>query len=491
MSNFRKDNLEDKLTELNIYLDEELKWTNEKMIKKIGDYYISNGESSISWGAKYVQSLETVMLCKHLKDEIKNFDKDKNPLESDDYVAEYKMNGFRFILTYDPSEGFHIFSRKESSTNYLNGDFTDKVLFIEKGMVTQPSDYKNKFNYRFVLDGEVTVDGDGASFEGVNYETIEDFIQAVLGSHPDRAKSFQKDGHKLKFTVFDVLYFEKDPQEAPEVYYNYDDKDLTDKQCDWVEAHFSDYLETSGFKKARKKAKKLYTYLYSLKDAAKYDIRKLPFEKRRTVRKVLVNFLRKNGLPIYEIVGDDFFKLSFLDTVLREGGEGIILKNLNAPYIAGMRSSRSHKACMKVKQSISNLMENSNMTEDFDVFITGANPPKSDRIKDMIGSLSCSVYIIDDLGDTKVHEIANVSGLSHEWKRKLAKIDPTTGEISLNPEYLNKVISVNGMALSGSNLKFHHAVLKDKSVVEFKAKNPSECVWDIEALRDMTLVRGK
>ena len=43
---------------------------------------------------------------------------------------------------------------------------------------------------------------------------------------------------------------------------------------------------------------------------------------------------------------------------------------------------------MKVKQSITKMLNSDpNLMEDFDVFITGANPPKSDRIKDMIGSL--------------------------------------------------------------------------------------------------------
>lgn len=491
-SNFRKDNLEEKISELGIYLNDKLDWTNERLIKRLGDYYIENSNKPISWGARYVQSLETVQLCHHLKDDIKNFKGMTSPLESEDYISEYKMNGFRFIMTYDPKEGFHIFSRKESSTNYLNGEFTEKVLFIEKGLITLPKDYIGKFNYRFVIDGEVTVDGANASFEGVEYESVEDFIQAVLGSDAERARMFQKRGHKLKFTAFDVLYFEKDPtEEPPEVSYNYEELVLNDKQANWVDEYYSDYLETAGFVKARKRAKKLYSYLFNLRNTPKYDTRKFPFIKRRAIRKVLIQFLKKNGLPIEEIVGEDFYKMAFLDTVLREGGEGIILKNLNAPYIAGLKSSRSHRANFKVKQTITQLMANSDITEDFDVFITGANPPKSDRIKDMIGSLSCSVYVIDEFGETRIHEIANVSGLSHEWKRKFAEVNYETGEIKLNPEYLNKVISINGMALSGSNLKFHHAVLKDKNHIEFKSKNPTACTWDKEALESMTLIRGK
>ena len=55
----------------------------------------------------------------------------------------------------------------------------------------------------------------------------------------------------------------------------------------------------------------------------------------------------------------------------------------------------------------------------------------------------------------------------------------------------DKVIAINGLALTGSNLKFQHATLKNKGKLEFKAKNPTECTWDESALKEMTLIRGK
>ena len=93
-------------------------------------------------------------------------------------------------------------------------------------------------------------------------------------------------------------------------------------------------------------------------------------------------------------------------------------------------------------------------------------------------------------GYSEEHEIANVTGLSHEWKKKLAAIDVNTGKICLNPEYEGKVIAINGLALTERNLKFQHATLKDNKL-EFKAKNSSECVWEEKALREMTLTRGQ
>lgn len=489
-NNFRADRLEEAIHSYGIEFDEDINWDNEKMIKVLGDYFISLEPNKYSWGAKYVQSLNTPMLCKHMKDDIDKFD--VSPLESEDYVAETKLNGCRCLITYSPEVGFEFFSRRESSSNFLNGNLTKKFLFIEKGLITEPKDYINKFNYRFVIDGELLIEGIENELQTTQV-SIEDYIQSIFSSNAERAKEFQKDGHRLKMMIFDVLYFEKNPVIPAdwEPKYEYREREITPDLTQWVEGHYSKYLKSAGFKSAGR-AKKLYQYLYTLKDSNKNDVRKYPFSKRRQLRHLIVKMLSDNLLPFYEVEGEDVNKIEFTENILSSGGEGSILKNLHAPYISTMRSSRSHRAAMKVKQSISTMLskENSSLMEDFDVFISGANPPKSDRIKDMIGSLSCSVYIKKKDGSVVEHEIANITGISHEWKRKLACVDVETGKISLNPEYEGKVISVDGLALTASNLKFQHATLKNK-ILEFKAKNPSECTWDEDALKEMTLTRGQ
>ena len=493
-SNFRSDKLEEAIHSYGIYLEDDIKWDNEKMIKKLGDFFISLSPSKYSWGARYVQSLGTPMLCRHLKEDLKNFKNVETPTESSAYIAENKVNGFRCVACYSPEKGFEFFSRRESSADFLNGNFTDKFLFINNGLISEPKNYINAFNYRFVIDGELIVESENDETSNTMGISIEDYIQGVLGSSAERARAFQKEGHKLKMIVFDVLYFEKNPKIPADWVptYEYRERELSPEAIQWVEEHYKEYLSSAGFVLGTGKAKKLYQYLYTLKSTDKNDIRKYPFFKRRELRGKIVSFLRSRQLPFFEVEYEDVFKTAFTDTILREGGEGSILKNKYAPYISGMRSSRSHRAAMKVKQSIANMLaSDANLVEDFDVFITGANPPKSERIVDMIGSLSCSVYIKDENGNIREHEIANISGINHEWKRKLAVINSETGKIELNPEYKDKVISINGLALTGSNLKFQHATLKSKGVIEFKAKNPSECTWDEATLKEMALVRGK
>ena len=836
---------------INLPEDEDIIWSNEALIKACGDKYLQEHPELDNWAQRYVWSMSNVMLCKHMKDELKNFS--IPPIESDDYVAEFKENGMRIVVCYDPLKyGFELFTRKESDVTCLNGNITDKTLFINKGFVSEPKDWVGKFPYRFILDGEILADGDTV-LEGVEYgvNAVEDYIQSIFSAGTEKAKEIQKAGHNMSFHIFDVIYFQKDNlEEYPQPTYNYKEEVLTPAGEKWVEEHFGDYLESAEFikkcGKKKPKPKKLYQYLLSLRKMPRGSVMHLPFYKRRKLRHQLLEMLAKKNLPFVEVDGRDDAKITYLEEVLQAGGEGCfkgtcmvkmadgtekrikdvkvgeyvlsynikekklepkrvlnvfdnglkhnsewysvshgilqgtevankqniyhriictknhkyfdgdsytpienleycyelnytldnyreqailgwllsdgcigkddiirfnqkydtdfwqftckmfdkfsrdtskwqysgkgtkigkmtllkmytfgkfrrpdnydfislisrmgpialaylimgdgtgsmkglrlgtysysveevnaiiskiaeltgaseapltycdkrvktgsgleirytvadtkkifdvvkeyihpsmrykfpkhigefdnfieppepvqsvvkvpirkntlsnykcykigekgllrawdlevednhnyfvenvlvhncIIKNIHAPYIAGLRSSRSHRAAMKVKQSISQIMEGQQMYADFDVFITGANPPKSPRIKDMIGSLKCSVYMINDAGEQVVHEIANVSGISHEWKRKLAQIDEE-GNITLNPEYLDKVIAVDGMALSGTSLKFHHAVLKNKDTLEFKAKNPTDCCWDIDTLRDMVLTRGK
>lgn len=481
----RKEDIIMKINECGIHLDDNIKWTNDKMIKKLGDFYLGDDRS---FARNYVQSLETVQLCKHMKDEIKNFK--VSPLEQDDFIAEFKNNGCRVITVYSPEEGFRFFSRNETTKDFLANEFTDKLLLIKNGIVTKGSDWKGKLPCRFVLDGELLVDDVEMNFEGRHYETQEDFLQGILSALTARAQQYQLDGHSIRIVVYDCMYFEPNPSPNPPIYkFKYSDDDITKEEVDWVLATFEPYLDVCGFKKKYDKTTKLlFNYLASLKYTPIYDIRKMPFHKRRQARRKILEILGKLNLPFHETDGEDNFKIDYLDNVLRSGGEGVVVKALDAPYISSLKSSRSHKAAMKVKQKVSEMMKEDGKTIDFDVFISGCNPPKSDRIKDMIGALKCSIYLEDDFGEVKEHEIANISGLSHEWKRKFAQVNED-GSITLKPEYLGKVIAIDGMSLSHTSLRFQHAVLKEKDVV-FKDKNATDCEWTREALEKMVMVRG-
>ena len=72
-NNFRADRLEETIHTYGLEFNENIKWDNEKMIKLLGDYFISLEPNKYSWGSRYVQSLATPMLCKHMKDDLDKF----------------------------------------------------------------------------------------------------------------------------------------------------------------------------------------------------------------------------------------------------------------------------------------------------------------------------------------------------------------------------------------------------------------------------------
>ena len=335
----------------------------------------------------------------------------------------------------------------------------------------------------------------------MDYTNAEDLLQAILGSMPERAKSHQIAGNTLEINGFDVLHFEKDPQPIDRdnyPKYDYDEREVTAEDVIWIQENFKHYLLTSGFvdkvgnpMPLNGKTKKLYSYLITLKDTDKSDVRKLPFRKRRKIRDSIIDFLAINNLPFIRIVSEDENKISFSEECIASGGEGSILKNLNAPYISSMQSSRSHKAILKVKCSVTQLLTNMDIHEDFDCFISGSNFPKSKKLKDLIASVKCSVYIEDGEGNVDEHEVANVSGISHEVKRLMTVFDDK-GRPVINPEYLNKVIAINGMSMTHRNLRFAHATLKDRDSAKLitKDKNALNCTYDLETLEKMVSIRG-
>jgi len=400
------------------------------------------------------------------------------------------------IACYDPLLGFQLFSRVVSVRTFLNTDLTEKVLFINKGIIKTPEDLKGKFPYRFILDCEAMVDSENFVLDGVTYESVDDFLQAVLGSLPERAKDYQKAGCRLYFKVFDALYLQKEDLDSVEDFkLDLEERVLTNAECEWVEENFKPYLISSGFStvdkidKSRKKAKKLYTYLYSLKDTSKYDLRSRPFGQRRKIRKALVEKLQKANLPFIEITGEDIDKAGYTDELISSGEEGTVLKSLLAPYVSDLKSSRNHRCALKCKKNTTLLLENMDKMDDFDAFISGYNLPKSPRIKDMIGSLKLSIYLTDESGESYIHEVANIGGIPHELKREMTQVSES-GEMSLKPEYLNKVLAIEGYGLSSKNLRFSMARFKDGKM-EYKSKQPIDCTWEKEALESLISVRGK
>ena len=132
------------------------------------------------------------------------------------------------------------------------------------------------FNKSFILDGEVLVENKNLNTSnqggGQSYTELNS-TTAILGSNPDRAIEIQLEGNPLKFYIFDCL--------------EVGDLDLTNQPLRTRKGYLKKLLDLIGDR--------------------------VPFE-----------------LPESHIEN----KQEFFDKVISQGGEGIVLKNLDETYYA-------------------------------------------------------------------------------------------------------------------------------------------------------------
>ncbi len=502
---FKKDALNEEISKRGIQVPDDIKLTIINSIKVLGNDYIKNNPETHTFGELFCNcALESPCLVNHYKDNKHRYTEDYLPIDSQHWVSELKCDDFRMLISYSPEQGFEFFSRNQVVGTYLFNNFTPNVLLIKNGIVRRPEDYKGVFPYRFVLDCGAMTESSLIA-DGVEYLSVEDLLQSILGSLPQRSHELQLQGKTLNFRGFDCIYFEKEAKPIEEILsqimeYKFRKEEVTQEEAKWVEDNFKSYLITSCLldehgKKGKKgweksPGKSLYAYLYGLKDSLEGDIRHWAFKKRRKLRNNIINFLKGQGLPFDHIQSDDGDKVAFADEMIRNGLEGSIIKLLEAPYFA--TDNRSHRAMYKIKTSISHMLDNTGEVEDFDAFISGCTQPKSKDFKEkgLFAALTVSIYIKEDDGEFTEHIIGNISGLRHEDKYLLSEVD-FDGKIIIKKEYLGKVLAINGRSLSHKELKFNHAVLYGEGLQFKHDKTPNKCVKTREELQTLITVRGK
>jgi len=188
---------------------------------------------------------------------------------------------------------------------------------------------------------------------------------------------------------------------------------------------------------------------------------KLPFEERREALQTLIEGLDDPGsIELTPLVADVDKALPLLDS-----GEGVIAKELSAPYRPGER-----KGMVKVKR-----------LRTLDCVVVGWRPGKEEGT---VGSLILGLY---DDGDLRV--VGHTSGLKAKEKRELIEtLAPyETGErgsadpsrwaadrelewVSLRPEL---VVEVSFDHVSGGRIRHGSKLLRWR-----EDKKPGECTFD-------------
>ena len=166
-------------------------------VKALREWHITKKYGSmdnIPWSMKFMLSIECPQLCKRIKD-LKQ-DQQELVWNSQDWIAEEKIDGVRMIIVWDATEKkFHFYSRNNSVTDYLPQDYSDTIFVTAKNF-----DYPNNF----VLDSEI-ISSNPCLETNTHCLTQLQSTAALLNLNSEDSKNIQKK-YPLKFVVFDCLY---------------------------------------------------------------------------------------------------------------------------------------------------------------------------------------------------------------------------------------------------------------------------------------------
>jgi ATP-dependent DNA ligase len=200
---------------------------------------------------------------------------------------------------------------------------------------------------------------------------------------------------------------------------------------------------------------------YHIFDALKangQDLTTLSFRERLQHLNDFKNFVTSSGYEEYirfeELILHE--KEEYFRKIIGAGGEGIVLKDLDAPYFPGARS----QSWLKLKRS-----------DTVDAIIIGYHRGKEWDKKALIGSVELGIF--DENGDLR--SIGRVSSLS--LQKRIEMTEMIEGIPTLKREYLGTVVECRFQELN-KNLKGRHL-----QILSFRegqnAKPISECYLNL------------
>jgi ATP-dependent DNA ligase len=211
-----------------------------------------------------------------------------------------------------------------------------------------------------------------------------------------------------------------------------------------------DYQESTG--------QRIHYHVFDVLRANGQDLTSLPLRERIRCLNEFQSFIKSSGqgehIRFEELIFQE--KEEYFRKIIEAGGEGIVLKDLNAPYFPGARSS----SWLKLKRS-----------NTIDAIIIGYERGKEWDKKGLIGSVELGVF--DECGDLR--SIGRVSSLSLSKRIEMTHV--VDGTPTLKKEYLGTVVECRFQELN-KNLKGRHL-----HILSFRegqnAKPVSECYLNL------------
>ena len=294
------------------------------------------------------------------------------------WVAQRKLNGCRAVVHFVAGKGVFVHSRTVSVKTFRYQELTKQLTWFD-----------HVPDFSATVDAEImcekSIDTRRYTAKGEVTKTSLHSTTSLLHLEPEAARAVQveQDAH-LKLHVFDIM--------------SMDGEDIT-----------------------------------------KMSLRRRLLQLDRFVSKVT----QSEVAPHFEWPEVRYAeKREFFKNIVAEGGEGIILKHLDSPYIAS--SSRRRDAWVKVKKRL-----------EYDAFVTDfqRGEPGTDW-QNLVGALVFSVHT-----EAGIHEIAKCSNLPLEKRRQITIYDPATDTVKMDPRVYGKVAEVSGQDISARVLRLSHATI--------------------------------
>lgn len=184
-----------------------------------------------------------------------------------------------------------------------------------------------------------------------------------------------------------------------------------------------------------------------------------------------------NVKPIKRCKGTKEEKEIFLNSIIDNGGEGVVVHWRTGSYCTS--ENRSKSSYIKIKRSVSDQLKKSGLGDSIDGWISGYKlGSKGTANENLVSAFEISINMLCNDGVMREHMIASVPNIPLVVQKQATVIGPD-GTPTLNPDFLGIVCEVNGQCISKQSRRLTHPRLIRMRPGE---KLPQDCIYSEEFL---------
>lgn len=173
--------------------------------------------------------------------------------------------------------------------------------------------------------------------------------------------------------------------------------------------------------------------------------------------------------------GDRYSKIIFLNTILNEGGEGVVAQNRNGSY--NTSDKRSKESYVKIKHAFGEVVDG--LYDTIDAYIGGYRAGSNGLINTL------NLFVMVDMGGKPIpHLIANLP-INARLGRELTikgtegfapiRVDETNEMVSLSYDYYHKVVEMGGKGINARRMVISPTLIRFRD-----DKSMNECIYSKE-----------